>query len=76
MTGREHQVIAAITNPDSVFDGNVLDSKVFQGVPIPTGFWTGATPIAVVRYRRAVGFLVTAYLGSPSPDWRLIWARP
>ncbi len=76
MIGRENEVVAAIANPDSVFDGNVPDSKVFQGVPIPTGFWTGATPIAVVRYRKAVGFLITAYLGTPGPDWRLIWARP
>ena len=66
----------AITNPASVFEGNVTDFRAFQGAPISGGFWTGATPIAVVRYRRAAGFLVTAYLGSPSADWRLIWARP
>jgi hypothetical protein len=76
MSGHEAEVIAAIQTPLSIFEGNVRNSKAFQGITIPTGFWTGATPIAVVRYQQAFGFLITAYLGSPGRDWRLIWARP
>jgi hypothetical protein len=76
VAGREAWIVAAIQTPTAVFEGNVRNSKAFQGARIPTGFWAGATPIAVVRYQKAVGVLITAYLGSPSPDWRLIWARP
>jgi hypothetical protein len=76
MIGREDAVIAAIATPVSVFQGNTGNSKAFMGPRIPAGFWAGATPIAVVRYQKAAGFLVTAYIGSPGPDWRQIWARP
>ena len=75
MIGRETAVADAIQTPAKVFEGNAPNAKAFQGVSISTGFWAGATPIAVVRYRRAEGFVVTAYLGSPSPDWRQIWVR-
>ena len=39
MIGRETAVIAAIQTPAVVFDGNVPNSKAFQGNPISSGFW-------------------------------------
>ena len=75
MGGREDAVMNAIRSPVSVFGGNLPDTKAFLGEKFTTGFWTGATPIAVVRYHKASGFVVTAYLGTPSPDRRIIWAR-
>lgn len=76
MIGRDEQVKAAIENPDVVYGGRTPEHKVFTARSITTGFWAGSITVAVVQYRKDVGYLNTAYLTTLVPKGRILWKRP
>ena len=76
MVGKEEQVKAAIEHPHVVHEGRTPEHKVFTARTITTGFWAGSITVAVVRYRKGIGYLNTAYLTTLNPIGRVLWPRP
>jgi len=76
MVGKEEQVKAAIEHPHVVYEGRTPEHKVFTARNITTGFWAGSITVAVVRYRKDIGYLNTAYLTAQEPKGRILWQRP
>ena len=76
MIGKEDQVRIAIEHPDSVYEGRTPEHKLFTARNITTGFWAGSITTAVVRYRKGVGYLNTAYLTTLEPRGRVLWPHP
>jgi hypothetical protein len=72
MVGKEEQVKAAIERPDVVYEGRTPEHKVFTARNITTGFWAGSITIAVVRYRKGIGYLNTAYLTTLEPKGKIL----
>ena len=76
MVGKEEQVKTAIERPDIVYEGRTPEHQVFTARNITTGFWTGSITVAVVRYRKGIGYLNTAYLTTLEPKGKVLWQRP
>jgi hypothetical protein len=76
MVGKEEQVKAALERPDVVYEGRTSEHKVFTARNITTGFWANSLTVAVVRYRKGIGYLNTAYLTTLNPTGRVLWQRP
>jgi len=76
MVGKEEQVKAAIERPDIVYEGRTPEHKVLTARNITTGFWAGSITVAVVRYRKGIGYLNTAYLTTLEPKGKVLWQRP
>lgn len=76
MVGKEDHVQAAIERPDVVYEGKTPEHKVFTARNITTGFWAGSITVAVVRYRKRIGYLNTAYLTAQEPKGKILWQRP
>jgi hypothetical protein len=76
MVGKEVLAREAIENPDKVYEGRTPEHKIFAARNIKTGFWAGGITVAVVRYRKGMGYLNTAYLATLEPNGRVLWQRP
>ena len=76
MIGKEEQVKATVQHPDTVFEGRTSAHKIFAARNITAGFWAGSITVAVVQYRKGVGYLNTAYLTTLDPTGRILWQRP
>ena len=76
MAGKEDQVKEAIENPDVVYEGRTSEHKIFSAQNIKAGFWAGSITMAVVRYKKDVGYLNTAYFTTLKPKGRVLWQRP
>ena len=75
MIGKEDQVKAVIESPDAVYEGRTPEHKLFTARNITTGFWSGSITVAVVQYRKGMGYLNTAYLTTLNPRGRVLWPR-
>jgi hypothetical protein len=72
---REDEHILFLGSP--VFpQGRTPEHKIFAARNIKTGFWAGSITVAVVRYRKGMGYLNTAYLATLEPNGRVLWQHP
>jgi hypothetical protein len=76
MVGKEDYVKAAIERPDMVYEGRTPEHKLFTARNIKVGLWAGSITIAVVRYRKDIGYLNTAYLTTLEPKGKILWPHP
>ena len=76
MVGKEDYVKAAIEKPDVVYEGRTPEHKLFTARNITSGLWAGSITVAVVRYRKDIGYLNTAYLTTLEPKGKRLWPHP
>ena len=76
MISKEDLVKAAIEQPNVIYEGRTPEHKLFTARNITTGFWAGSITVAVVRYKKGIGYLNTAYLTTLEPKGSILWPRP